>query len=61
MIVVQILITFICLLYIAATLYIGYKSCIELKDWSFAKVMFNIALFILNLVSVIILINIWTI
>lgn len=61
MIVLQILITFICLLYIAATLYAGYKSCIELEDWSIAKVMFNITLFILNLISIIILFNIWTI
>lgn len=61
MIVVQILITFVCLLYIVTTLYVGYKSCIELKDWSIAKIMFNIAVFILNLVSITILFSIWTI
>lgn len=61
MIALQIVISFICLLYIISTIYIGYKCCIELKDWSFSKVIFSMVLFILNLVNVIILINIWTI
>lgn len=61
MIVLQILITFICVLYIAASTYVGCKCCIELKGWSFTKIIFSIVLFMLNLLNIIILMNIWTI
>ena len=61
MIGLQIAISFICLLYIAASVYIGCKCCIELKKWSFSKVIFSMVLFILGLVNMIILFNIWTI
>lgn len=61
MIVVQIAITFICLLYIAASIYIGCKCYIELKEWSFSTFIFNMILSILGLVNMIVLFNIWAI